>query len=166
MGKYSELVKDFDYHAKYKDPVVDPLIVGLTGIAPDEKVNESEIDHEALSGLLGGGVTGHYHLTDEQLAQVKTFKGRIDNLVSELQELSAGLNAKIRELEDNQAFYHRSWTRTASRWSCITKLTKEHHLIFLRQATNGDMAVRFSAIQRLWHRVLDVIQMDTFTQLF
>lgn len=105
MGKYSELVKDFDYHAKYKDPVVDPLIVGFTGIDPDEKVNESEIEHEALSGLLGGDVAGHYHISYEQLSQLRTFKGRIDNLAASLQELSEALNARIQELEDNQAFY-------------------------------------------------------------
>ena len=105
MGKYSDLVKDFDYHAKYKDPVVDPLIVGLTGIDPDEKVNESEIEHEALSGLLGGDVTGHYHINYEQLSQLKTFQVKIDNLATSLQNLSAGLSTKIRELEDGQAFY-------------------------------------------------------------
>ena len=102
MGKYSELVKDFDYHAKYKDPVVDPLIVGLTGIDPDEKVNESEIEHEALSGLLGGDVTGHYLISYEQLSQLRTFKGRIDNLTTSLQELSEALSTKIQQLEDSR----------------------------------------------------------------
>ena len=105
MGKYTDLVKDFDYHAKYKDPVVEPLIVGLTGIDPDEKTNESDLEHELLGGLLGGNTAGHYHITRDELSGLKSFQGQIDNLVINLQGLSEALNAKIQKLEDGQAFY-------------------------------------------------------------
>lgn len=93
MGKYSKLVKGIEFNPKdkYKDPVIEPVIIGFSGIDPDEKVTPEEIDHEALGGLLGGNLIGHYHLTNEQLTQVKNFQSTIDALRTSLNELSANL---------------------------------------------------------------------------
>ena len=110
MSKYSDLVKglagdNFNWDSVYKKPRVEPSIVGFTGIDPDEKINPNEIDHELLGGLLGGNLTGHYHLTSEQLAQVKTFKREINTLANLLNALSTELGSRISDLETQQQAY-------------------------------------------------------------
>lgn len=110
MSKYSDLVKgltndNFNWDSKYKKPRIEPLIVGLSGIDPDEKLVSSEIDHEFLSGILGGNLTGHYHLTSEQLAQVKSFKREINTLANLLSTFSTALGNRISDLEKQQQAY-------------------------------------------------------------
>ncbi len=64
MSEYRKLVEAF--LERYEKPVVDEYIQGFSGIDPQRKVLSSEIDHEALSGLLGGAENEHYHLTKTQ----------------------------------------------------------------------------------------------------
>lgn len=177
MGKYSDLVKDFDYHAKYKDPVVDPLIVGYTGLDPDEKVKEEEIDHEGLSGLLGGGITGHYHITDEQLSALRSFQGQIDDLASKLQyassslsealqDLSQSVGTKIQELENGQADFDEELSKAISDFestsevlsarldSIIGQTTEDAEILDARVDANGDTHVNLGNNIRYIHRAL------------
>lgn len=105
MSKYRDLVKgladdNFDWDSRYKKPRIEPLIVGLSGIDPDEKLVSSEISHEALSGLLGGNILGHYHLTREQLSEVRTFQNRINSLASSLESFSNALSELITSYEE------------------------------------------------------------------
>ncbi len=109
MAKYTDLIKGidgntggFDFNAKYKKPIVEPVIVGLSGIDPDEKTIESELDHEKLSGLLGGSLTGHYHITSEQLAQLRAVKKEFETLTNLLNALSSELGSRISSLEAQQ----------------------------------------------------------------
>ena len=101
MAKYTELIRGIEDHkSKYKTPVVEDVITGFTGIDPDEKVNESDLDHEALSGLLGGSISGHYHITYEQLAQLRSFQRQIDELARTIQDVSADLSERLRILSE------------------------------------------------------------------
>ncbi len=70
MSVYSELVDAF--FLKYEKPVLDPLVVGFSGIDPPLKGGASELDHEELNGLLGGStLDGHYHLTYEEWEAIR-----------------------------------------------------------------------------------------------
>ena len=65
MSKYSELVENF--YTRYEKPVLDPYVMGFSGIDPPLKRSGGKLDHEKLEGLLGGDETGHYHLTKAEL---------------------------------------------------------------------------------------------------
>ena len=65
MSKYSELVENF--YTRYEKPVLDPYVMGFSGIDPPLKRSGKGLDHEKLEGLLGGDETGHYHLTKAEL---------------------------------------------------------------------------------------------------
>ena len=69
MSEYRKLVEAF--LERYEKPVVEEYIQGFSGIDPQRKVLSSEIDHEALSGLLGGTDSGHYHLSSEELEKLQ-----------------------------------------------------------------------------------------------
>ena len=68
MSRYSDLVDEF--FLKYEKPQVDELTVGFSSIDPPKKIDQSTIDHEALSNLLGGNEKGHYHLTHGQFDEM------------------------------------------------------------------------------------------------
>ena len=82
MSEYSRLVSLFS--ERYEDPEVEPYIVGFSGIDPDKKINPSVIPHDELYGLLGGDVTGRYHLTSNQAADVKALPGKITSIESDI----------------------------------------------------------------------------------
>ena len=63
MSIYKDLVDEF--FTRYDFPVVEPFIVGLSGIDPQKKA--AVLDHELLQSLLGGDSNGHFHITSEQL---------------------------------------------------------------------------------------------------
>ena len=66
LGKYKEAVEEF--LGKYEKPVVENVTVGFSGIDPQRKYLDTDIDdHELLINLQGGDETGHYHLTQEQI---------------------------------------------------------------------------------------------------
>ena len=65
MSKYSELVQNF--YTRYDKPVLDRYVMGFSGIDPPLKHSAKDLDHEKLSGLLGGNENGHYHLTRAEL---------------------------------------------------------------------------------------------------
>ena len=70
MSEYRQLVEEF--FMRYEVPVLDPLVVGFSGIDPPLKETGEGIDHEELSGLLGGSASdGHYHLTYDEHEAVK-----------------------------------------------------------------------------------------------
>lgn len=104
MGKYTNLADSlYDEHTKkYKKPVVEDYIVGFTGIDPDEKVNSEAINHEDLNGLLGGNLTGHYHLTIEQVAQLREFQRAINDINRIIDTTIANLDARIESTEEKQ----------------------------------------------------------------
>ena len=59
MSVYSQLVDEF--FIRYEKPILEDLVVGFSGIDPPLKVIAADIDHEELSGLLGGStLDGHY----------------------------------------------------------------------------------------------------------
>ena len=68
MSEYRQLVAQF--LERYEKPVVEDYILGFSGIDPQRIVNASDLDHEQLSGLLGGEASGHYHLTNEELSKL------------------------------------------------------------------------------------------------
>ena len=63
MSKYTALVEEF--YTRYDKPVLD--VMGFSGIDPPLKHSAKDLDHEKLSGLLGGDKNGHYHLTKKEL---------------------------------------------------------------------------------------------------
>ena len=65
MSKYSDLVKEF--YTRYEKPVLEPYVMGFSGIDPPLKRSGAGRDHEQLEGLLGGDENGHYHLTKREL---------------------------------------------------------------------------------------------------
>lgn len=65
MSIYKDLVDQF--FTRYEHPVIEPFIMGFSGIDPPLKQAEIIIDHELLDNLLGGDSNGHFHLTREQL---------------------------------------------------------------------------------------------------
>ena len=69
MSEYRKLVEAF--LERYEKPVVEEYIQGFSGIDPQRKVLSSDIDHEALSGLLGGTDSGHYHLSSDELKKLQ-----------------------------------------------------------------------------------------------
>lgn len=69
MSEYRKLIAQF--LERYEKPVVEEYIQGFSGIDPQRIVNASELDHEQLSGLLGGEDSGHFHLTNDLLNKLK-----------------------------------------------------------------------------------------------
>ena len=65
MSIYKDLVDEF--FTRYERPVIEPFIMGFSGIDPPLKSSAGTADHEALNNLLGGDDSGHFHLTKEQL---------------------------------------------------------------------------------------------------
>ena len=65
MSEYRELIEEF--FTRYEYPVIEPFIMGFSGIDPPLKQTPPVSDHERLLHLLGGEPNGHYHLTREQL---------------------------------------------------------------------------------------------------
>lgn len=56
-----------EFYERYEYPVIEPYILGYSGIDPPKKVNmDGEHDHERLSNLLGGNEFGHYHPTGRE----------------------------------------------------------------------------------------------------
>lgn len=68
MSRFRELVEEFI--AKYEEPEIDELTVGFSSIDPPLRVSAEDFDHEELSGLLGGNIEGHYHLTKDIWQQI------------------------------------------------------------------------------------------------
>lgn len=103
MNKYSDITRFIeDYDKKYKKPVVDEYIVGFTGIDPDEKVKDDSIDHEKLSGLLGGNLTGHFHLTSEQVNQIRLLRKSVDAINRIIDTTLSEFGDRIADVEENQ----------------------------------------------------------------
>lgn len=100
MSEYRKLVEEF--FLLYEKPVVDELVVGLSGIDPPLKRGAGGINHEELSGLLGGSAEdGHYHLTAEEWEAVR-------RILDTLMEIGYdGGNASTSELdyEATRAFW-------------------------------------------------------------
>lgn len=69
MSEYAKLAEEFFKH--YERPQVDKLTVGYSGIDPQKRVLEYELDHERLNHLQGGDELGHYHLTSKELDRLK-----------------------------------------------------------------------------------------------
>ena len=70
MSVYSQLVDEF--FIRYEKPILEDLVVGFSGIDPPLKVIAADIDHEELSGLLGGStLDGHYHLTYDEWEAIR-----------------------------------------------------------------------------------------------
>ena len=65
MSIYKDLVDEFC--TRYEHPVIEPVIMGFSGIDPPLKQSGGVNDHEALNNILGGNSEGHLHLTKEQL---------------------------------------------------------------------------------------------------
>lgn len=65
MSKYKELVDEF--FTRYEHPVIEPFILGFSGIDPPLKSSLGTLDHEALNNILGGDAFGHFHISKEQL---------------------------------------------------------------------------------------------------
>ena len=65
MSIYKDLVDEF--FSRYEHPVIEPFIMGFSGIDPPLKSNSGTSDHENLNHILGGDDNGHYHVTKEQL---------------------------------------------------------------------------------------------------
>lgn len=66
MSVYSDLVDEF--FTRYDYPVIEPFIMGFSGIDPPLKQSVGFNDHELLNNIKGGDSdNGHYHLTLEQL---------------------------------------------------------------------------------------------------
>lgn len=60
-----------EFYRRYERPVIEPYIVGYSGIDPPLRAQSGEEHHEELSGLLGGDARGHYHLTRREYDGVK-----------------------------------------------------------------------------------------------
>ena len=70
MSVYRQLVDEF--FIRYEKPILEDLVVGFSGIDPPLKVIAADIDHEELSGLLGGStLDGHYHLTYDEWEAIR-----------------------------------------------------------------------------------------------
>ena len=65
MSEYKELVDEF--FTRYEYPVIEPFIMGFSGIDPPLKQSGGVNDHELLNNLMGGNSDGHFHLTKQQL---------------------------------------------------------------------------------------------------
>ena len=65
MSVYRELIEEF--FTRYEHPIIEPFIMGFSGIDPPLKQSPGVNDHELLMNLLGGDDHGHFHLTREQL---------------------------------------------------------------------------------------------------
>ena len=65
MTSYKDIVDEF--FTRYEHPVIEPFIMGFSGIDPPLKCSTVIQNHEALDNLLGGEAYGHFHLTKEQL---------------------------------------------------------------------------------------------------
>lgn len=65
MSIYKDLVDEF--FSRYERPVIEPFIMGFSGIDPPLKQSGGILDHELLHNILGGDDRGHLHLTKEQL---------------------------------------------------------------------------------------------------
>ena len=65
MSVYRQLVEEF--FTRYEHPVIEPFIMGFSGIDPPLKQSGGVNEHELLNNLMGGNSEGHYHITKEQL---------------------------------------------------------------------------------------------------
>ena len=65
MSEYRELVEEF--FTRYEHPVIEPFIMGFSGIDPPLKQSGGVSEHELLNNLMGGNSDGHFHITKEQL---------------------------------------------------------------------------------------------------
>lgn len=59
--------KEREFYERYEKPVLDPYVMGFSGIDPPLKRSGKGLDHEKLQGLLGGDDEGHYHVTRVEL---------------------------------------------------------------------------------------------------
>ena len=65
MSRHDELEEKF--YEKYERPVIEPYTLVFSGIDPPLKAGTGILSsHELLEGLLGGDISGHYHLTGEE----------------------------------------------------------------------------------------------------
>ena len=72
---------------------------------PTVTLRPSEIPHEGLAGLLGGDLSGHYHLTDEQLERLTAYPA-YDRLVDDITEdISHNSLKGLQGGKDNE-YYH------------------------------------------------------------
>ena len=72
---------------------------------PTVTLRPSEIPHEGLAGLLGGDLSGHYHLTDEQLERLTAYPA-YDRLVDDITEdISHNSLKRLQGGKDNE-YYH------------------------------------------------------------
>lgn len=81
MATYDDAPEWFS--EKYEKPVVEPYIVGNSGLDPDRQIKPEAIHHEQLDGLLGGDFAGHYHLRNDQIEQYEGYKGDIQRVETE-----------------------------------------------------------------------------------
>ena len=58
------------FYERYEKPVIEELVMGFSGIDPPLKPGAGRKDHEGLDNLQGGDLTGHYHLTKEQIEKL------------------------------------------------------------------------------------------------
>ena len=65
MSIYKDLVDEF--FTRYEHPVIEPFILGFSGIDPQKLSPLAVSEHELLNGLLGGDPNGHFHVSKEQL---------------------------------------------------------------------------------------------------
>ena len=63
------------FYERYEKPVIEDLVVGFSGIDPPLKAGAGRKDHEDLNNLQGGDITGHYHLTKEQIEKLLALVG-------------------------------------------------------------------------------------------
>ncbi len=66
---YKEIREEF--YSRYKKPVLEPLVVGYSGIDPPLKPQVEDEEHEELTNLLGGNENGHYHLTGKEYQELQ-----------------------------------------------------------------------------------------------
>ena len=71
MRTYKELTEEF--YRRYRKPVVEPYILGYSGIDPPLKPHAGDEWHEGLTHLLGGDERGHYHLTGKEYRELLRF---------------------------------------------------------------------------------------------
>ena len=63
------------FYERYEKPVIEELVMGFSGIDPPLKPGAGRKDHEGLDNLQGGDLTGHYHLTREQIEKLLALVG-------------------------------------------------------------------------------------------
>lgn len=92
MSEYAKLAEEFFQH--YERPQIDKLTVGFTGIDPQKRIFEYELDHEGLNNLQGGDNSGHYHLTKKQFTDLITLLNEhFSDVEYELTEYDGGDSA-------------------------------------------------------------------------